>query len=167
MINKKKIAAFALSLFFVGASVSAFAQVPQNQPAQNPTLNQQQEKTKVSDEELKQFATVYPKVQEESQKAQQKMVGVIEKDGMKLERFNEIQTATMQNQKTDATEDEMKTYKKITGELDKLQPEIQKKMQSLITSSGLSVERFQAIAVAIQSDQNLQSRFQEMMNGHS
>lgn len=46
-----------------------------------------------------------------------------------------------------------------------MQPQIQKNIQSVIASSGLSIERFQAIALAIQNDQDLQSRFQKIMGG--
>jgi hypothetical protein len=202
MICTKKIFSFALTLFFAGASVVLYAQVPQSsQPTQSPTmnqptqmqpptqqspmdqnqpstmdqqpqsqnpdlnLNQSQATSRVSDKELKAFATVYPRVQSESQKAQQQMAAVIEKDGMELNRFNEIATAELQNKKSDATKEEKKTYDKITKELDAMQPEIQKNIESVITSSGLSVERFQAIAFAIQNDKDLQSRFQKIMNG--
>ncbi len=141
----------------------------QNNAAQQqlPDINQSQDMsaTEISDEELKEFAAVYPKVQTESQKAQQEMVAIIEKDGMKLERFNEIQTAKLQNQKTDASKEEMKQFKQITDELDAMQPQIQANIESIITSSGLSVQRFQTIAAAIQSDPSLMSRFQELLNG--
>lgn len=139
----------------------------QNNAAQQqlPDVNQNTAATEISDEELKEFAAVYPKVQTESQKAQKQMVAIIEKDGMNLERFNEIQTAKLQNQKADASEEEMKKFKKITDELDAMQPQIQENIESIITSSGLSVQRFQTIAAAIQSDPDLMSRFQQMLNG--
>ncbi len=133
----------------------------QRQQLQN--LEQNQQNTKVSDKELKQFASVYPKVQAESQKEQQEMVKVIEKDGMKLQRFNELQTAKMQHQKLNADKEELKTFKKIKKELDKKQPEMEKRRADLIKSSGLSVERFQAIAVAIQNNPDLKSKFQKIM----
>lgn len=143
------------------------SKMDQQPQSQNPNLNlnQSQPKTKISDKELREFAAVYPKVQSESQKAQQQMAAVIEKDGMELNRFNEIATAELQNKKSDATKEEKKTYDKITKELDAIQPEIQKNIESVITSSGLSVERFQAIALAIQRDKDLQNRFQKIMNG--
>lgn len=144
---------------------------PMNQspkPAQQSpeiNLNQNQSSADISDKELKAFATVYPKVQKESQKAQQKMATVIEKDGMKLARFNEIQRAKLQNKKSDASKEEKKKIKKITRELDAIQPQIQKNIESLIASSGLSVQRFQTIAAAIQSDPDIRSRFQKLLSG--
>lgn len=141
---------------------------PTNEPqtqSPNINLNQPQSKADVSDKDLKDFASVYTKVQAEGQKAQQKMAAVIEKDGMKLDRFNEIQTAKLQNKKSDASADEMKTFDKITGELDVLQPQIQKGMESIIQSSGMSVEKFQSIASAIQTDKDVQARFQKIMGG--
>ena len=203
MICAKKMGAFALMFLFTAASATVYAQVPQSQPAQSPSmnqpatpqpqsqpaqpapqqspmdqqqpaptqqtpsldLNQQTSSSEVSDDELKQFASVYPDVQKKSQEAQQQMAAVIEKDGMKLDRFNAIQTAKLQNQKPDASKDELKTFDKITDELDGMQPTLQKNIESAITSSGLSVERFQAIAAAIQSDPQLRTKFQQMISG--
>lgn len=208
MTHAKKISAIAAMLFFVGGSITLYAQDPQmSSPAQSPTmqpspapaqtqpspqstppmdqqqstppmsepqtqqqdlnLNQPKAKANVSDDDLKQFAAVYTKVQAEGQKAQEKMAAVIEKDGMKLDRFNEIQTAKLQNQKSDATPDEMKTFDKITGDLNAMQPDIQKGMETIIKSSGMSVEKFQSIASAIQTDQDVQARFQKIMGGGS
>lgn len=144
-------------------------QVPQMDQQQNNTpdinLSPSQGTAQVSDKDLKDFAAIYPKVQAEGEKAQQKMAAVIEKDGMKLDRFNEIQTAKLQNQKSDASPEELKTFDKITGDLDALQPDIQKGMESLIKSSGMSLEKFQTIASAIQTDKDVQSRFQKIMGG--
>lgn len=205
MTHVKKISAIAAMLFFVGGSITLYAQDPQmSPPAQSPTMNQsptptqtqpspqptspmdqqqtspmsepqtqQQDlnlnqpkaKANVSDEDLKEFASVYTKVQAEGQKAQEKMAAVIEKDGMKLDRFNEIQTAKLKNEKSDATPDEIKTFDKITGDLNAMQPDIQKGMETIIKSSGMSVEKFQAIASAIQTDQDVQARFQKIMGG--
>lgn len=148
------------------------ADQPQSSPMGQPqtgessnhlNLSQPQANTKVSDKDLKEFASVYTKVQAEGQKAQQKMATVIEKDGMKLDRFNALQTAKLQNQKSDATPEEQKTFDKITGDLDAMQPDIQKGMESIIKSSGMSVEKFQSIATAIQSDKDVQARFQKIM----
>lgn len=190
MTHVKKALAVAITLFFAG-TVTAFAQVrqgdqntapapspaPQSAPADqrpsSPSAAPQSrpqdpdpgrpEGTNISEEDLKEFAAVYSHVQAEGQKAQQEMAAVIEKDGMKLERFNEIQTAKMQNSKPDATEAEMKTFDKITGDLDALQPDIQKRMEAAVKSSGMSVEKFQSIAAAIQSDKDVQARFQKIM----
>lgn len=202
IINRKKMVVVGLMAFFMGGTVTVYAQIPQppqqpqqpmqtprpqpqqplNQPQQQtpqfpqqqpeqglqkqqlPNFNQQQGNTKISDKELKEFASVYPEVRDESQKAQQKMAAVIEKDGMQLKRFNELQTATLRNKKIDADKKELKTFKTIKKELDKMQPQIQKKIQSLIKSSGLTVARYQTIASAIQTDPDLKSRFQKIMS---
>lgn len=141
-------------------------QMPQNQTQhQTPNINLNNDKaaTKVSDAELNKFATAYKKVQDQGQKEQEKMVAVIQKDGMKLDRFNEIQTAKMQNKKIDVSKEENKAFDKIKGELDEMQPDIQRDMQSAIVASGFSVDRFQAIVSALQTDPNLQSRLQKLL----
>src|SRR5699024_2304893 len=94
-----------------------------------------------------------------------KMAGVIEGEGMELKRFNEIQRAKMQNKEADVTKDEEKQVQEITSKLDKLQPELQKNVQGAATSTGLSIEKFQKIAVAIQSNPDLQKKLREKLAG--
>ncbi len=168
MINLKKIGAGALVALFMAGSFAGEAQVSQDDQSNTqqqavPQLNQGAQQIDVSDADLDKFAKAYPQVQQENQKAQKKMAGVIEGEGMELQRFNEIQRAKMQNKEADVTKDEEKQVKKITSKLDKLQPELQKKVQGAATSTGLSIEKFQKIAIAIQSNPDLQKKLREKL----
>ena len=124
----------------------------------------QTENMKVTDAELEKFATAFQSVQMESQKAQQQMMGVIQEEGMDVARFSEIQKAEANpNQEVEATEAEMKSYKTIMADIEKMQPMIEQKMEAHVTDAGLKVERYQAIASRLQSDQDLQNRLRSLV----
>lgn len=120
----------------------------------------------VSGEELKQFASAFQEVQSINQVAQKKMAKTVQEEGLGVQRFNEIQKA-QQNPKKDAqlTEEEQKQYKSATMEIQKIQSKSQKKMQAKIVEEGLSVNRYQEIAMALQKDPELQKRIQKYIEG--
>ena len=119
---------------------------------------------KVSDAELTQFATAYQSVQVQNQEAQEKMITIIQEEGMELERFGAIQEASMDpNAKLDATPAEIKKHANVTSKIEKMQPELEKKAMKGIEAAGLTMERYQALAGVIQQDQDLLQRLQSIM----
>lgn len=131
--------------------------------AQNTQMPQQQE-VKVSDNELAKFAEAFQKMRVANQKAQMKMMEIIKEKGMELQRFNEIHQAKQNpDSDVDMTAEEEEQYKKIVAEFEALQPTFQKRMQDIISESGLSMERYQQLAMALRTDQELQQRLREMM----
>ncbi len=122
------------------------------------------QENKITDAELNKWANAYQKVQMQNQEAQQQMMMMIQDEGMELQRFNEIQQASMNpNQKGDATEAEIKKHKSITDKIEKMRPALEKKATEAIESTGMSIERYQEIAAVIQQDQDLQQRLQQIM----
>ncbi len=118
----------------------------------------------ISDTELGQFADAYIKVQMQNQEAQQNMMTIIEDEGLQLERFSEIQEATMDpNKKTDATADEMKKHAKAIAKMEKMQPELEKKAVTEIESAGISFDRYKSLAKAVQEEKELQQRLQTIL----
>lgn len=120
--------------------------------------------TEVSDADLNKFADAYKAVQIENQEVQQEMVEMIKKEGLELSRFQTIQQASVNpNKEVEATQEEMDIYKKVITEIEKMQPELQKEMSDIITDNGLTLDRYQEIGAALQSDQALQQKLQTMM----
>ncbi len=118
----------------------------------------------VSDVELTQFANAYQEMQIQNQEAQQVMVKIIEDEGMDVQRFSTIQQASMApNQEIEATDAEMKMHDSAIAKMQKLQPEIEKKVSEKIIATGLTMERFEALAAVIQKDQALQQRLQTIL----
>lgn len=129
--------------------------------AQNMQMPQQQ-KVEVNDAELTKFAEAFQKMRAANQEAQMKMMQIIKDNGMELQRFNTIHQAQQNPDKeVDMTSDEEKNYKAIVAEFQALQPTFQKKMQDIVSESGLSMERYQQLAMALRSDQELQQRLKK------
>ncbi len=117
----------------------------------------------ISDEELKKFATVNSKMQAINQEMQQKMTQIIEKNGMDMNQFNQIQ----QNQQNpdsdiDVSESDMNKYRAIINEMREDQAQTQKKAQDIIESEGLTMQRYQQIGNRISNDPEMQNKLREM-----
>ncbi|MFW5656534.1 MAG: DUF4168 domain-containing protein [Bacteroidota bacterium] len=140
----------------------------QDQPEQNPAPFQQPtQETEVSDEELKEFAEVAEQVQIINQEVQQKMMNALEAEAMDAQRFTEIHQAQQNpEQNIDATSEEMKKYEATTREFEKIQGQAQQKMQEKITESDLTMPRYEEIAMILQSDPELQEKFQMIQQGN-
>lgn len=118
----------------------------------------------VSDKELGQFADAYVKVQMQNQEAQQQMMTVIEEEGLKVERFSEIQEAEMDPNKTsDASAEEKKMHASAMAKIEEMQPALEKKAVEGIESTGITIERYQSLAAVIQNEKSLQQRLQTIM----
>lgn len=160
MLKSKKIASF-LFFFAVVGSAAVFAQTPQQMPPQ-----QQQEKVEVNDDELSKFANAYQGITVVNQEAQQKMVEVVEEGGFDVQRFNEIHQASLDpNQEVEVSSEEEAKHKEVVEEIEGMQGEFQQEMEEIIKKEGLTVERYEQLAMALQTDQELQQRLQQLMQG--
>ena len=118
----------------------------------------------ISDNDLGQFADAYIKVQMQNQVAQQEMMTIIEDEGLKVERFSEIQEAAIDPSKdVDATSDEMKKHSNAIAKMEKMQPTLEKKAVDVIESSGITLDRYKSLATAIQGEKELQERLQTIL----
>ena len=137
-------------LFFLFAGAAAMAQV--------------QPQEEISDNELKQFIGAIQHIQRIDQMAQQQMMAVIQEEEMEVQRFVEIMQAMQDsNQEVEASEEEMQKFEKASGGIEKIQMDSQGEMEEHILAEGLSLERYQEISMMIQSDPELQQRFQQMI----
>ena len=142
---------FKLNVLFIALAFFSFTSVAQDQ---------------VNDEELKKFVVIYKQVQVENENFQEGMVKKIEAAGMDVQRFNEIHNAQMNPQaETDASESELEKHKEIVTVLEKEQVKFQSKVSKIIEKEGLTLEKYQEVFAALQSDQSLQQKFNELMQG--
>ncbi|MEO8774216.1 MAG: DUF4168 domain-containing protein [Gelidibacter sp.] len=126
------------------------------------TLSAQEQN--ISDNELGQFADAYIKVQMQNQAAQQEMMTIIEDEGLKVERFSEIQEAALDPKKdVDATADEIKKHSKAIAKMEEIQPALEKKAVAEIESAGITIDRYKSLATAIQGEKALQERLQTIL----
>ena len=157
MFSSKKFAGFLLSLSILGGTAT-FAQTPQL-----PQQQQQQQKVEVSDAELEKFATAFQQVRAITMEAQQEMAGVVTKEGLEIQRFNEIHEATI-NPETEitATEEEKKKHQKIVSNLETIQAGVQVKLEKAVQDQGITPARYEQIAMGLQNDPALQERIKKI-----
>ncbi|RXG15411.1 putative protein DUF4168 [Leeuwenhoekiella aestuarii] len=151
-----------ITLALTGALVGGFSLTAAAQQTQAAASVKAQ--TNVTTAELNKFADAFQEVQVENQAAQQKMMGVIKEEGLDVQRFTEIQKAQMNPEaKVEATDEELKMHAAVVAELKKMQPALESKMQEIIADHGLTLDRYKAVAMALQQDKSLQQKFQGIM----
>ena len=157
MIKVNKLAGLVMLFMMMGSTAVFAQQLPQ----------QQQEQTaEVTDADLKKFVAALQGIQMVTQQAQQKMMQVVQKEGLEIPRFNEIHEATLNpDVEVEATTEEKTAHKKIIGELETMQSGVQQQIEKLITDQGLSLEKYEQIAMRLQNDTELQQRIQQMIQG--
>ncbi len=151
----KKMKAIVLFVALFGG-MSVFAQVPQQ-------LQKQPSKTEVNDAELQKFVDVQTKIMKESEGVQQKMLKAIEDEGLTVERYKEIRMAEMSQKELQLTEKEKLGKKHIDKKMQDVQQELQEKQSKIIEGSELSIDRYKEIALAIQTNPQLQQKFRKLM----
>lgn len=161
MSTVKTLKSLALGVALL-AGTTVFAQVPQEQPMQQEQEGQESD-IDVDDAELEEFAEVAQKVMQKNQEMQQEMVGIIEDKGLTAERYQEIAMAESSGQDSDASDDEIKKKEEVDQELEEMQPKMEEEQTSIVEDSGLSMDRYEEIANALQNDQNLQQKLQQLM----
>jgi hypothetical protein len=95
----------------------------------------------ISDDELKSFAEAAQEVQMINQSIQQEMVSSVERGGLTVERFTEMQQASMSGQDMEASADEMKKFDATMKSLEGIQMEAQKAMQDKLANHGISEKK--------------------------
>ncbi|MGY5847582.1 DUF4168 domain-containing protein [Salegentibacter sp. HM20] len=160
MLRLKKIGKIiAISAFLAASPAMVNAQ-------QLPAPQQQQEKIDVSDEELSKFAQAYQGIMVVNQEAQQKMLATVEAEGFDVKRFNEIHQASLDPEtEVEVTPEEEEKHRKAIEKIQGMQENFQAQMEQVIETQGLSLERYEQVAMALQTDTELQQRLQQMLQG--
>lgn len=118
----------------------------------------------VSDADLDKFADAYTAVQQESQKVQQEMMGVIQEAGLEPQRFNEMYEASMtEGKEVDTDADEQKKFDKAMTDIKKKQASVQENMEKKIKEAGLDMVTYQGIMQKLQTSPELQQKLQQKM----
>jgi hypothetical protein len=167
MPSLKRALFITAGLIFISSATFAQKKNPQQQqPPQQQQQPQNQVTSKdVSNKELKEFATTAKKVQKINRDSQQKLQKIVKKHGLNLQQFRKIAMSKKNPKMADSlhiTKEEQKKYEKIQPELTKLQQKALNKFKKDIKDNGLTQKRFREIAMAMQSDKELQQRFQKM-----
>jgi len=149
------------SLLLIGAVFavsSALAQgMGQQQMPDVPTSED------VSEEELNKFVETISELEPIQVKLQSDMQQVIQDKNISIERFQQLMQA-MQNpqmaQQIEITDEERQQVQEIQPDLNDLQMKAQEEMVQKIEENDMDMQRYQAIMMGAQQDQQLMTRLQ-------
>lgn len=117
----------------------------------------------VSEEELSKFIETISELEPIQVKLQSDMQQVIQDQNISIERFQQLMQA-MQNpqmaQQIEITDEERQQIQEIQPELTDLQMKAQEEMVQKIEDNGMDMQRYQAIMMGAQQDQQLMTRLQ-------
>ncbi len=127
---------------------------------------QAQEDNALSEKEMEQFAEVFIDIQAISEDAREGMVAALDEVGMSVDRFNEIQQMA-QDPSSDLalSDEEEEQLNQANQSIQGIQMDAQQKMQQAILDNGMSVEKYQEIAMQVQTNPDLQQKIQAIMMG--
>lgn len=151
---------FIIILGAIFSTVTAFAQVSQQPEPLNPD--------EITDDDLQMVSNISDSAQGIQQEADEKVKGLVESEGMEFPRFQEIVMSQQNPQmagEVEISEDEQASLEKLQPELTQVTQEAQQKYVETIEAEGLTVQKFQQIAQAIQTHPEIAERFEEIRNG--
>lgn len=152
-----KIVALTVTTLILGTGM-LFAQV-QQQP-QMPDLPTSSD---VSDDEINQLVSTINELEPIQIQTEEKIGGVLEEEGLSMERFQQMMMA-MQNpqmaDQLDITDEEMGIVQKIQPTLMEIQGEAEQQMNEKIEENGLTMDRYRMIVMGAQQDPELMERLQ-------
>lgn len=123
-----------------------------------------QEQVEVTDAELNKIASAFQGIQKVNMEAQQEVMKKVEESGFDSNRFNELYQASASPEKTvDASDEEKERFGKVMSEIQQMQVGFTEKIEEIISNEGMSIERYQTIAMALQNDTELQGRLRTML----
>jgi len=117
----------------------------------------------VSEAELDNFISTISDIEPIQVQLQSDIQQVVQENDISIERFQQLMMA-MQNpqaaQQVEITDEERQQIQSIQPELSDLQMKAQEQMVERIESNGMNIQRYQAIMMGAQQDQELMTRLQ-------
>ncbi|REL38927.1 DUF4168 domain-containing protein [Rhodohalobacter sp. SW132] len=146
------------------ATTAAFAQGQMGQGQQQmPDVPSSDD---VSDTELNQFVTTITQIEPIQIELQADVEELVEEEELAFERFQQLMMA-MQNpqmaEQVEMSDEEREKIQSIQPKLSELQMKAEEEIIEKIEENGLNVERYQAIMMGAQQDQELMTRLQQAL----
>lgn len=150
------------SLLLIGVTFAVSSALAQGmgQQQQMPDVPTSED---VSEEELNKFVETIAEIEPIQLKMQSDMQQIIQEKDISIERFQQLMQA-MQNpqmaQQVEMTDEERQKIQEIQPELTDIQIKAQQEVVQKIEDNGLNMQRYQAIMMGAQQDQQLMTRLQ-------
>lgn len=156
------------ALLLMATTVTAQQMQPQQQPQQQmqPQQPEAPSPDEISDDELLTFAETSDAIRPIQEEAQMEMRGVIEEEGISIQRFQQLMMAMQNPQMADQVEmsaDEEQSIQEMEPKLVEIESAAADEISSEIENQGLDVNRYQAIYMSLQQHPELMERLQAMM----
>ena len=158
------------SLLLIGATFtlsSAFAQGMGQQQQQMPDVPTSED---VSEEELNTFVTTISEIEPIQVQLQSDVQKLVQEHDISMQRFQQLMMA-MQNpqmaQQVEISDEERQQIQEIQPELSDLQMKAEEKMVEKIENNGMDIQRYQAIMMGAQQDQELMTRLRTALQDTS
>lgn len=149
------------------AAALLFASVSFGQAAfATPVIPAQQEQgAGFSNEDLQKFIEANTAVTEIKKENRTAMVEAIEEQGLSLERFNELAKAHRSKKLNDVAEgpEEIGSFSEAAQVIAKMQPEVKTKVSEAVEAEGLTMEQYNSIMKAYQSNPAVQEQIRKIL----
>jgi hypothetical protein len=149
---------FTFVLWFLSlGGLTAYAQIAPKESQQG---------AKYSSDKLQKFVEASKDISSIHQQGEEKMIGVIERENLDIEKFNIIAEMKMNPQETpqgEVSEEDMASFDKVMPELQIIQLQMQEEMEAAITESGMQVEEYTEIMEAYRTNPRVQEKINELL----
>lgn len=149
----------------------ATEQAPQQAPGYPG--EQQQAPVDLDEASLLTFAKVEEKMAVIQRDTDEKMIGVIEEQGMAVEEYQQIMMMKQQEQQgqesgiKDVEAEKLEIFDAVAGEIQVVHRASQEEYMQLIEDEGLTVDQYQQIAMAVRDDPALREKVEGMKSDES
>lgn len=175
--------AFITSLFFASAllfsacqsaSESEDAAQDEAEMEQSDEANQQQQQTmqqpqqgaqmELSDDDIKEFAAIDAELRVVQEGAREDMMASIEDNGLSLELYQQYSQLQQQGSTDQLTESDLEAMANINEKMMEIQTTMQTKMEEVITAQGMTMDKYQQMAMTINQNPEYQQKMMELMD---
>lgn len=168
----KYLSTLVIAFSFIACQSDSSMDQAQQQQQQDPMAEQTQpefgqgQTTEVdlSDQELEQFVEAIMSAQELQMESQEEMMEIVENEGISVEMYNQISQAQQMGQTEEeigASAEDMENYNNALEKIMEVEERLEPQMVAAIEESGMDMQRYQEINMAVQQDPALQQRIQQ------
>ncbi|WP_340104427.1 DUF4168 domain-containing protein [Rhodohalobacter sp. 8-1] len=152
------------SLLLIGATFAVTSALAQGMGQQQmPDVPSSED---VSEEELDKFVTTISEIEPIQVQLQSDIQQILQEKEISMQRFQQLMQA-MQNpqmaQQVEITDEERQQIQEIQPELSDLQMKAQEEIVEKIEDNGMDIQRYQAIMMGAQQDQELMTRLRSAL----
>lgn len=118
--------------------------------------------TEVTNEDLIVFMEIMNTLQPAGEAAQREMAAAVESENMTVDQYMAVEQAKM-NPEAEISDEDLEKYAKASAKVDKIQADNKAKMEKMIEEQGMTVQKYETILNAVQTNPAMMEQIQRMM----